>query len=286
LPPSACSAAPEYYVSALTTEEGLVTDPPGAPQAVYRYGIGVWAPSFADDFEQDRGWIISPGATGGNWERADPEQVISNGVITQPEDDHTPGEGHLCFVTGAAAGSGPSANDVDGGPSILLSPAIDLSSGDGLVGYWRWFHISVQMDDALVVAVSNDDANWVTVEQVSHSAQAWSHAQWRVSDYVTPSATVRVRFTIDDTDPGSILESLIDDFTVQVFTCADPMPGDLDCDGVVNSDDVSPFVLALVDPTAYQATYPGCTPMRADMNEDGVVDGQDIQFFVNRLLGP
>ncbi len=286
LPPAACGQVPEYYFSVETTEQGVVTEPTAAPAAVHTHGIGTWVEWFADDFEEDRGWTVIPGADGGNWERGDPEQVLSSGVIVQPGDDHTPDPGHLCYVTGAAAGGHAAANDVDGGPSHLVSPVFDLTGGDAVIRYWRWFHISVQMDDALVVAVTNDGVNWVTVEEVARSAQVWNLAEWRVSDYVVPTAGVQVRFTIHDTDPGSVLESLVDDFVVRVRTCAAAVAGDLNCDQAVNGEDIPPFVLALIDPGAYAAQFPDCDAARADGNADGVIDGRDIAAFVEALLPP
>jgi hypothetical protein len=285
LPARQCDEAPEYYFSVETTGQGTVTEPASAPAALHAHEIGVWTLLLADDFEEDRGWTVFPGAASGNWERADPQQVTSSGVVTQPEDDHTPSPGVLCYVTGAAGGSA-SANDVDGGPSHLISPVFDLAGSDALVSYWRWYHISVQMDDLLVVAVSNNGTNWVTVEEVARSAPAWAHAEWRVSDFVEPTATVQVRFTVNDTDPGSVLESLVDDFTIQVLTCEDALLGDLDCDGWVDSDDIGPFVLAMIDPAGYAEQFPDCNLSRADGNGDTLVDGRDVQSFVEALIGP
>jgi hypothetical protein len=158
------------------------------------------------------------------------------------------------------------------------------------VSYWRWFHISIQMDHSLVVAVTNDGTNWVTVEQVVRSAQAWADAQWRVSDYVMPTATVQVRFTVWDHDPGSLMEALVDDFSVSKLTCESQARGDLNCDGVLNLDDVPHFVQALIDPAGYEADHDGspyaaCERVRADMNDDTSEDGLDIPAFVDALLG-
>jgi parallel beta-helix repeat protein len=61
--------------------------------------------------------------------------------------------------------------------------------------------------------------------------------------------------------------------------------GDLNCDEVVDVNDITPFALALTDPAAYQLQYPGCSPSRADINLSGTADGADIQFFVDTLLG-
>ena len=62
-------------------------------------------------------------------------------------------------------------------------------------------------------------------------------------------------------------------------------PGDVNCDGAVDLDDVEPFVLALTDENAYIATY-NCDIDLADMNGDGVVNGDDIPLFVDELLNP
>jgi hypothetical protein len=62
--------------------------------------------------------------------------------------------------------------------------------------------------------------------------------------------------------------------------------GDVNCDGVVNNFDISPFVLALADPAAYEATYPNCDILLADINGDGQVNNFDITPFVTLLTGP
>lgn len=62
--------------------------------------------------------------------------------------------------------------------------------------------------------------------------------------------------------------------------------GDLNCDNVLNFDDVEPFVLALIDPSAYADAYESCDIHRADLNRDGREDGADVQSFVAKLLSP
>jgi hypothetical protein len=74
------------------------------------------------------------------------------------------------------------------------------------------------------------------------------------------------------------------EFTVNVFG---PGPGDLNCDGVVTMADIGPFVLALLDPAGYLATFPSCDIFFADLNQDGAIDGDDTQGFVQRVfVGP
>ncbi len=60
------------------------------------------------------------------------------------------------------------------------------------------------------------------------------------------------------------------------------LPGDMNCDGAINSADVPDFVQALVNP----GEFGGCDVSRADINADGVIDGRDAQPFVEALLVP
>jgi trimeric autotransporter adhesin len=66
--------------------------------------------------------------------------------------------------------------------------------------------------------------------------------------------------------------------------CA-PLPGDLNCDGLVDTFDIDPFVLALTDPTGYAATFTRCSSLLADCNDDGLVNAFDIDPFVEILVG-
>jgi hypothetical protein len=63
------------------------------------------------------------------------------------------------------------------------------------------------------------------------------------------------------------------------------LPGDLNCDGVVNFADINPFVLALSNPAAYASQYPNCQILNGDINGDGAVNFADINPFVALLSG-
>lgn len=67
-------------------------------------------------------------------------------------------------------------------------------------------------------------------------------------------------------------------------TC-DPNPcpffkGDVNCDHLVNADDIPQFVAALI------GGYTGCDLALADMDNSSLADGQDIQGFVTAILFP
>lgn len=59
---------------------------------------------------------------------------------------------------------------------------------------------------------------------------------------------------------------------------------DPNCDGKVNGLDIRAFVLALLNPAAYAAQFPGCDICHSDMNADDIVSLADIPLFVTALL--
>lgn len=63
-----------------------------------------------------------------------------------------------------------------------------------------------------------------------------------------------------------------------------PALGDMNCDGAVDTDDVDPFVWALVNPALYQQMHPLCDRLSADCNLDDRVDFGDINAFVMLLI--
>lgn len=60
--------------------------------------------------------------------------------------------------------------------------------------------------------------------------------------------------------------------------------GDTNCDGVISYADINPFVQAISNLAAWQATYPNCPWENCDINGDGAVTFADINPFV-ALLG-
>ncbi|TWT41067.1 Thermophilic serine proteinase precursor [Phycisphaerae bacterium RAS1] len=67
--------------------------------------------------------------------------------------------------------------------------------------------------------------------------------------------------------------------------CETGLPGDMNCDGVVDILDINPFILALSDPVGYASAYPDCDINNGDVNNDGNVDVLDINPFVALLSG-
>ncbi|MEW6250563.1 MAG: hypothetical protein AB1716_07935 [Planctomycetota bacterium] len=84
---------------------------------------------------------------------------------------------------------------------------------------------------------------------------------------------------------GDSFSVIIPALTINTFIVpvAATTPGDMNCDGSVNFDDINPFVLALSDPGGYAAAYPNCYILNGDCNGDGAVDFGDINPFVGLL---
>jgi uncharacterized protein (UPF0147 family) len=64
--------------------------------------------------------------------------------------------------------------------------------------------------------------------------------------------------------------------------------GDMNCDGFVNSFDIDPFVLAILNPTGpggYAESFPDCDVALGDINGDTFVNSFDIDPFVACVLG-
>jgi hypothetical protein len=181
------------------------------------------------DLESSQGFLAGAAgdtATAGVWERVDPV-----GTVAQPEDDHTPGPGTTCYVTGAFS-------DVDGGRTTLLSPLIDLSGDvEPWIGYWRWYSNNTSGDpgtDRLTIDVSDDGgANWTRVETVgptgAGTAGGWYYHVFRVSDLVSPTSEIMLRFVATDYLASTVVEAAIDDVVViDCASCSVAAPGEVD----------------------------------------------------------
>lgn len=62
-------------------------------------------------------------------------------------------------------------------------------------------------------------------------------------------------------------------------------PGDMNCDGAVNGDDLQGFVQALLDPVTYRLAHPSCVLKNGDFDGDHTVTPNDLGGFVALLTG-
>lgn len=282
LPAMTCGQTMRYRVSARTTLGAPVNHPSSGAHATTA-ALRI-ADIFADDCETDGGWSsAAPGdtATLGRWERAIPQATAA-----QPGADHS-ALGAMCWVTQAAAGSSTSSFDVDNGRTTLTSPPVNASAaGDALCSYWRWYSnhavSSAPHADVFEVFVSNDGANWIRVETVGpegpETSGGWFFRQFRLSDFVPPSASVQLRFVASDLNESSTVEAAVDDVRISAFLCdqasgCDPgCPEDIDFDCMVSIRDLALLL------SHFGETNQGSA---ADIQGDGRVDIADLVFLLS-----
>jgi choice-of-anchor B domain-containing protein len=220
--------------------ERLTTVQPGVSRTA---NFSLLKAAWYDSCDTDKGWSLSTagdGAIVGNWERADPvgtsqgspapaprglphragqheepaEGLMSSGPV-QPEDDHSPGAGGFCFVTGnGIPGKPPGDNDVDGGKTTLTTPALNMATmTDPYVHFARWYFMNSPGEpDSFLIEISANGSTWVRMSSSLTSQPFWRHDSFRVRDFITPSSTVRVRFIAQDQPPEGIVEAAVDDF--------------------------------------------------------------------------
>jgi|GEM_PF-3042693 len=217
LPAATPGDTPELYFSALGDGGTTIFSPPDAPTELYSFDVAIVYTTWQDDFETSTGWSVENiSLTSGAWERCVPNPT--SGQQVAPLDDNPAGTGTYCFVTD----NGPpnatySDHDIDGGPTRLISPTLDLTSGGGIpqVTVYVW-HYANEADDPFDIEISNDDgATWVNVYTTSTSLAGWTKLSFNVADYVMPNDRIKVRFSSQDNPNNSITESGVDDFKIE-----------------------------------------------------------------------
>lgn len=187
-----------------------------------------------EDFDVNYGaWsegVAGDDATTGMWEVAIPVgSYFTPGdlsTVVQPGTQHTTG-GSYCAVTQNAPSvtSALGTNDVDGGHSTLETPNYDLTGyANPIFTYYRWYINNPPSganpsNDYWEVMISNDGGStWSYIERTNVSDKSWRRFAYRVTDYVTLTANVKMRFIVDDSiitgatlNGGSLVEAGIDD---------------------------------------------------------------------------
>ncbi|MEW6252149.1 MAG: hypothetical protein AB1716_16040 [Planctomycetota bacterium] len=154
--------------------------------------------------------------------------------------------------------------------------------------FWRWLGVEgARGIDRAYIRVSNDGANWTTIWQNPDKPvtdRGWVFQDFDISAVAEHQATVYVRWTMGTTDTiWTYCGWNLDDVEIWGVPDGGLRPGDLNCDGHVDFDDINPFVLALTDPAGYAIAYPNCNILNGDCNGDGLVNFDDINPFVALL---
>ncbi|MFH1279913.1 MAG: C25 family cysteine peptidase [Candidatus Eisenbacteria bacterium] len=212
----------EYFVYARDGLDQITIDPPGAPFDMHRFIVSQIAIVVDDDFETNNGWtlgVAGDDATTGVWIHADPVGTDYSGSEVQPEDDHTPDPGTICFVTGnGAVGGAAGDNDVDGRQTTLLSPVFDLTGYSlASLSYAVWYtnsYGSSPNSDIWNVQVTDNGSTWKNLEYTTASTNAWVVRSFALDDTISLTNQVRFRFIASDDANGSLVEAAVDDILI------------------------------------------------------------------------
>lgn len=277
LSPPECKSVPEYYFSAEGVECGVIYNPSSAPADVYSATVGTPVEVFTDNFEEDAGWTVENDGslTAGAWERGVP---AGGGQRGDPPTDRD-GSGQ-CYLTGNAYGD----SDIDGGATSLISPALDLDGIDAEIGYSLWYTNNYGGDpdnDYFRIYLSDDDgAIWNLIETIGpQSLVGWNDLSFMVSDFITPTDQVKVRFEASDTGIGSVVEAGIDNISVLYVDCTDYICGDANMDGVLNVADAV-FMINFV----FKGGPPPDPVAAGDANCDGTSNVADAVYIINYVF--
>ncbi|MEE2907733.1 MAG: S8 family peptidase [Planctomycetota bacterium] len=245
LPGADCDESPEFYFEAEGQTAGLVSEPSAGASAPFGFFIGEAMVSFSDDFNTDKGWVVTMDALDGQWERGTP----INCGRGDPNSDYD-GSG-LCYVTDNSSADGCNS-DVDEGSTTLTSPSFDASgSTETIVSYARWHsndYGNAPGTDPMVIDISNDAGlTWNNLETIGPNGEGttggWAYVSFNVAEVIEGTDQMRVRFTVSDVgaDTQSVVESGVDAFSVEYVECdpkTPPCEGDVNGDGQVNVEDV------------------------------------------------
>lgn len=229
-PPLACQ--PVTYWFEVDGDDGSAYGSGDKEAQVYSDFVVV----FEDNGEVDGGWSVGGSATDGQWDRGVP---VNCGRCDPPTDRDGGGS---CWLTDNSSASSCNS-DVDGGNTVLTTPAMDTSDGASIVNFSWWYSNGSDCDgaepqnDVFLVQASTDGSNWTTIITVGPTGPGtsggWNDTSLVVADLPGSfnSETFQLRFDASDLNGGSVIEAGVDNLSVTVTEC-----NDSDCVGDVNGD--------------------------------------------------
>jgi hypothetical protein len=225
-PPQAAGTIVRYYIEAFDNFGTSSKEPLNAPVSSNLFLVGYEQKYFYDGEEAD-GWTVSGDAATGMWVREEPIGTWNTQLgnppdvpYVQPNEDHTPGPGKVkCWVTGnAPRGAALGTNDIDDGETTITTRIYDVSGMiNPVLRYYRWFTNNAGAapnQDYWTVRIADTGNNWGILERTLESDASWQPKVYVLKDYVQLTPTLRVQFTAEDLEPGSLVEAALDDFEI------------------------------------------------------------------------
>ena len=276
VPATDCGNVIEFYLVAGAVGGGQATSPADGHSQPFRMLAATGLSEVLyDNGESSVGWSVanSVGLTDGAWERGIP---VGGGDRGDPAQDFEPEPNGACWLTANRPGN----SDVDGGSTILTTPALAASDPNSEVCYARWYSNTFGASpnaDVFVVEISTNGSTWVNLETVGPAGPeadgGWYRVCFRVSDFVEPSANLRLRFNASDLGAGSVVEAAVDGLEVRVIECDDASGPDLDGNGVVNGADLAILL----------GNWGGSGT--GDLDGNGTVNGADLAALLGAWNG-
>jgi hypothetical protein len=277
-PSFACGDHITYYFTAEETSAGMVYG--GTSEEPFMAGIAAESSVvFEDDFETNKGWTVTTDALYNyRWERAIPNQGGMRGDA--PTDYDNSG---YCYVTGVGYFAA-----IHEGTTTLTSPVFSIRDGDGLVNYARWYFNAMSYqtpEDTFRVYISNDNGeSWTLAETVGPVDEAnggWHEHSFWVSDFVAPSAQMRLKSEASDLVEYSDIEAAVDAVRITRYACSLPyICGDTDGSWTdLNISDLTYLVAYF-----FQGGTPPVYMAAADVDSNGGVDISDLTFIVDYMF--
>lgn len=213
LPAAQCLDMIDWYVGFTPIGGGpMLTNPSSAPSLTIT--TEVLTTVFEDNFQSNLGWTVTnePTLTDGAWERGVP---AGGGDRGDPASD-ADGSG-ACYLTDNVDGN----SDVDGGATQLTSPVFDLSSYiEAHISFAYWytnnFGGNPNTDTWSIEISDNGGASWASVLNTTASTTSWTNLTVDVSNFVSLTSQVQLRFTASDPGTGAVVEAGVDAFRVDV----------------------------------------------------------------------
>ena len=187
-----------------------------APSTNLTYNLD---PGYYDDFTFNLGWTSSGTSLTGIWEIGEPVGTTNMSDQSNPDVDVNNDCNDQAYVTGNGGGSA-GTDDIDNGSSILTSPVFDLSSySDPKINYSRWFYngggfggpndtMNITLDNGITTVVIE------TITVATAGISTWVPKSFLVSDYIAPTANMKIIVKAEDFAPGHLVEGGFDKFFI------------------------------------------------------------------------
>ncbi|WP_198661625.1 choice-of-anchor B family protein [Lewinella sp. IMCC34183] len=189
-------------------------------------------PGYEDTFLTDLGWTVNGTATTGEWERVTPLASFGYHGPGNPDGDSPHDIGNLAYVTDGRTGPGL-AYDVDGGPTILTSPVMDLSTFKSAVFliYDYWFTNAsggFVPNDSLTISISSGK-DTTLLAAYGTAVSEWTRDTLRVDEYLPLTDSMHLIISVaDPEDADNLVEAGFDNFRVLDSLILPPLPEDPD----------------------------------------------------------